>query len=102
MIERPRPSAELRVATDALLAAIGRFLKTREPFDAEWKEVAMISASDVRRAMTAEYTDDEYVSMARLLNSIVDETERILTIAKTLKAEYRRGADADRKGLEQS
>jgi hypothetical protein len=54
----------------------------------------MILASDVRRAMTAEYTDDEYVTMARLLNSIVDETERVLTIAKSLKAEYRRGAES--------
>ena len=37
-MEKPRPSAELRVATDALLAAI----KTREPFDAEWKEAARV------------------------------------------------------------
>jgi hypothetical protein len=45
--DAPPQPAEHRAATDALLAAIGRFLKTREPFDAEWKEAARVAENEV-------------------------------------------------------
>jgi len=52
----------------------------------------MISRSDIERFLAAEYTDEQYVSMARTLDGILDDTVRVLVIAKALKAEYRRGA----------
>ncbi len=43
------PAEEFKKASDALLAAIGRFLKTRESFAPEWEAAEKAAAKCLRQ-----------------------------------------------------